>query len=1327
MRHLLGPGEAYKTVPHNLSVLLPEGTTLFHGTLRPFEISELKTWSWFATHLNSPIGMLFEHWPDAGTAITWDKVHPRIYEMITTKPLHLELQNPNGWDLAQRVQGPLLDYNADSILAKAVVTSGRQGVISPYMEEEIRIALPGVEFLRIVRELPVRKEFLAFTHRPHDQPKNLHGQSGLLSGSNEKPLRPPMNPAQEHQILGPLSSAFSSPEYAVEFVNTDNRLLAYALLRQAIDAGSVEAQEAVLGYIHRGVSYQGMGYRLVVVWDTSQRHKVFNDSSALSSVTQIGAEATKSIWEHPHLYHKAVGIMGWNTPTKRTKYPLILYGFWSLIAKHQDAFHLAFSQVIQAEVTDRHRNFGAYFQVEGPLQQLLSALSPAQRRYLRIKSYDDVTTGRVELPPKKVTTRSLKRQWGVQYIESSSSLLLAIQKRHTISPEEYQQQEQQLSDTVKQDIARLEEISQWKKQIPGDSSVVILQNLRHKFCSILKMPSPLTSMGWTIVDWILYLDLPDCLTELGNAMPRDVSYSLEIFKEALGHSSIRILMKHFFRASESPLWPGKPFLQEWDQRQRRKLLDDVSAKFDHLVKRMSSPPMTKAELLELIHTKWDVPRITGVMHAEAYANLLRSGRPSNAALEVLQDIDYNGAKIDDMVDILEHSYPDLVSKREEPTHRFSLWRLAQPMLYLGDKWPEILIKWLESHSAYPTSFTHDSPLLKLVQIQLDQWTDQQISRLYKFYVDGSEDFIGSGALGELEVIMRNVYLSPIVHQESAVLTLRFLFLEHQQERASFLIREFLHLAIAREEEPISWLKPVCDALGKRFAARFLREFFLPIYNLKLRDMRSPTFSSEFRNAASQWIRWVGPVEGRWDSLNEDILRSNSTQKRYPARIKAMVDDPSGISAALLEVDAANGYIMVFRNGDPERGTIKTLPGLIGALPIAGAVNWDANCLYLLIRPNAIYVLRNWSVFSSPVVDTNNAKTGVTSILHPMGLDGQTLNHPPNEPWLRPKILNRTFSRSDSILLLHLPIIHSLYALNIREPVTVPSKWIRYSGNCTGVALAGASYVLAYLRTDNTISMYPWESSSALGDPIIASAPLKQGGATLIRHEIVCLKTASFDELFVIFHFCTNGLYFTTMNPQGQTLMSGVTLTSFRVPSPIQMKITTDQMDVLAMMTDSSATVYSGAYFAPTAPPESGKAIQGVGLSTACLKYGLDAKDLMDNYPLLILRKHDTRDHAVTSTFVDHKLAYILAHAFHTPEEVVRLIETHSGLGKKRTKEEEPEEEESENESIRHLAHLQPSFLLSPPTPIQVDEQDASDSNDIYLTPPPPPPPKKSKP
>jgi hypothetical protein len=62
MRHLLGPEQTYKIRNEGEMIVIPEGLTLFHGTLARFDYRTLKVWSWFATHMNSPVSMIGEHW-----------------------------------------------------------------------------------------------------------------------------------------------------------------------------------------------------------------------------------------------------------------------------------------------------------------------------------------------------------------------------------------------------------------------------------------------------------------------------------------------------------------------------------------------------------------------------------------------------------------------------------------------------------------------------------------------------------------------------------------------------------------------------------------------------------------------------------------------------------------------------------------------------------------------------------------------------------------------------------------------------------------------------------------------------------------------------------------------------------------------------------------------------------------------------------------------------------------------------------------------------------------------------------------------------------------
>ena len=133
MRHLLGPGEAFKTKNNGDAVLIPAGLTIFHGTLGRYD------WRIQSVELVRDSHELSrQHDRRALEAGQRDnrRFRSRIYEFVTTRPLKLQLANAKGWTFALRAKAPIVDDELDK---DDILASGFDGIISPYFKKEMRI------------------------------------------------------------------------------------------------------------------------------------------------------------------------------------------------------------------------------------------------------------------------------------------------------------------------------------------------------------------------------------------------------------------------------------------------------------------------------------------------------------------------------------------------------------------------------------------------------------------------------------------------------------------------------------------------------------------------------------------------------------------------------------------------------------------------------------------------------------------------------------------------------------------------------------------------------------------------------------------------------------------------------------------------------------------------------------------------------------------------------------------------------------------------------------------------------------------------------------
>lgn len=427
MRHLLGPGEAFKTKNNGDAVLIPAGLTIFHGTLGRYDWRTLNPWSWFATHMNSPVSMIGEHWKQGRETIA--DFDPRIYEFVTTRPLKLQLANAKGWTFALRAKAPIVDDELDK---DDILASGFDGIISPYFEEEMRIGLRGDKFLKPVREHAIDGGMIEFNGKKLGKKTNLQGQTGIV-GVGEFERR---EFDEAYLQTDDLQDIVATAGLRLENITKDERLFAYSLLRQSEDASTeypsaAGAADAVFGYIAHGVGYKsspeflGHEYHLLIVWAVpTTTHKIFSPNGPPNTNTNVIADQTAGAADRlisERTSSVPLAIAGWHAtdaeevdgekvPTLISLYGLARLGMTSKHRKAEEVLIAAFRSFID-DVSDK-RPFGS----------------------LRVKGRTTPTAYIMDSYPSFVPHRSTKRiqkTWGVKYDRTPPFLAMITRLRRT--------------------------------------------------------------------------------------------------------------------------------------------------------------------------------------------------------------------------------------------------------------------------------------------------------------------------------------------------------------------------------------------------------------------------------------------------------------------------------------------------------------------------------------------------------------------------------------------------------------------------------------------------------------------------------------------------------------------------------------------------------------------------------------------------------------------------------------------------------------------------------------------------------------------------------
>lgn len=190
-------------------VVLPAKTTLFHGTVVPFEFESLAPWSWFAANLNPSLGMILSrHSRETG------RKKPRVYEVETLAPLRFLFFDEKPDDVAvnfsynQLLQTEYAGVPPESVagIAHPVKRPGRND------EDELRIRHKPGEVLRLVRTYELSGGWL-------DRFGDLF-MGHVAWDSDVDPREPPPLLSMDERVV------------VVRFRGASDRILAYSLLRQ---------------------------------------------------------------------------------------------------------------------------------------------------------------------------------------------------------------------------------------------------------------------------------------------------------------------------------------------------------------------------------------------------------------------------------------------------------------------------------------------------------------------------------------------------------------------------------------------------------------------------------------------------------------------------------------------------------------------------------------------------------------------------------------------------------------------------------------------------------------------------------------------------------------------------------------------------------------------------------------------------------------------------------------------------------------------------------------------------------------------------------------
>jgi len=482
MRHFVASGNDYKLAYNDDEVVIPAGITLFHGTLKSFDYRELTPWAYYSTHMTSGFCMMLRRQLRCAEG-HGRKCDPRMYEFITTRPLRLQLKNAQGWDTKTRERRSV-SYPDESIVEK-----GWQGIISPYYpEEEMRIALEGRHFLKLVREFLIDPGLLRFLEEDEQIVCNTIGQTGSVY--LDRPLTRRQNYRSDYLPLDRLIQLYDGPKIKLQAITFDSRLLNYSLMRQLQNGPSPahgvppEGINAMFGYTVRGVDTEDEeydGYHLIVAWDTTAgvQHHIFEDESAISKLTSEEA-ALDQRWMPGEIYETALAVAGWyNPPTYNSTIQLYGIGATGTSVAHRAAASVLENVFVSfvKKVSARLLNVYSPLGVSGPATTIRAIM----------RNFPDF-----------IETKTLSRGWGVLFERSFPFLRLAAQLRRSDIDSVAAQQTSQL-------------MLLWKQLETSIEKMGLIHGLGRQFETVADKSArdPVIDKNLTPIDWAIRLDLPE--------------------------------------------------------------------------------------------------------------------------------------------------------------------------------------------------------------------------------------------------------------------------------------------------------------------------------------------------------------------------------------------------------------------------------------------------------------------------------------------------------------------------------------------------------------------------------------------------------------------------------------------------------------------------------------------------------------------------------------------------------------------------------------------------------------------------------------------------